>query len=98
MYLDRFDINTDQRLPDDSNWTGAEICACCRLAALLDVPLVQAAQNIVPVAVTATESVERLRNWANGRCLASDKTGIFTNTTHPSQQRRRSISRDPSVN
>ena len=30
--------------------------ACCRLSALLDVPLVQAAQNVVPVAVTAAES------------------------------------------
>ncbi len=39
--------------PDDTNWTGAEIKSCCRLASLLDVPLVQAAQNVVPVAVTA---------------------------------------------
>ena len=44
------DIND---LPDDTNWTGAEIRSCCRLASLLDVPLVQAAQNVVPVAVTA---------------------------------------------
>ena len=29
-----------QRQPEDANWTGAEISACCRLAALLDVPLV----------------------------------------------------------
>ena len=41
-----------QRRPRDADWTGAEIKACCRLAALLDVPLVEAAQNIVPVAVT----------------------------------------------
>ena len=39
--------------PDDANWTGAEIKSCCRLASLLDVPLVQAAQNVVPVAETA---------------------------------------------
>jgi hypothetical protein len=38
---------------DDTNWTGAEIKSCCRLASLLDVPVVQAAQNVVPVAVTA---------------------------------------------
>ena len=50
--------------PDDTSWTGAEIKACCRLAALLDVPLTQAAHNVVPVAVTAAEAVERLRTWA----------------------------------
>ena len=42
--------------PNDQQWTGAEIRACCRLAALLDVPLTAAAQNVVPVAVTAAES------------------------------------------
>ena len=51
--------------------------ACCRLAALLDVPLLEAATNIVPVAVTAGESVERLRNWAGGRCLSADRPGIY---------------------
>ena len=60
IYLDLYEINRDQRLPDDASFTGAEIKACCRLAALLDVPLVQAAQNVVPVAVTAAESVDRL--------------------------------------
>ena len=53
IYLDLFEIGRDERLPDDENWTGAEVKACCRLSALLDVPLVQAAQNVVPVAVTA---------------------------------------------
>ncbi len=98
MYLDLFDIEAGQRLPDDQNWTGAEIRACCRLAALLDVPLVQAAQNIVPVAITAAESVERLRNWASGRCLSADKTGIYSSTGRSGQKARRRIPRDPSVN
>ena len=43
----------------------------------LDLPLVQAAQNVVPVAVTAAESVERLRTWASGRCLSADVSGIY---------------------
>jgi hypothetical protein len=42
---------------DDANWTGAEIKSCFRLASLLDVPLVQAAQNVVPVAVTAGDEI-----------------------------------------
>ncbi|MDP7019573.1 MAG: AAA family ATPase [Pirellulaceae bacterium] len=98
MFLDLFGIEGDQRLPDDQNWTGAEIRACCRLAALLDVPLVQAAQNIVPVAITAAESVDQLRNWASGRCLSADVSGVYTNASGSSGKSRRKIPRDPSVN
>ena len=68
LYLPMFLLDRQQRRPDDAQWTGAEIRACCRLAALLDLPLTQAAQNVVPVAVTAAESVARLRTWASGRC------------------------------
>ena len=69
MYLAQYELDRNQRLPDDAQWTGAEIKSCCRLAALLDLPLAQAAENVVPVAVTAAEAVERLRTWAGGRCL-----------------------------
>jgi hypothetical protein len=44
--------------PDDTNWTGAKIKSCYRLASLLDVPLVQASQNVAPVAVTAGDKIE----------------------------------------
>ena len=97
LYLDLFEIDRDQRLPDDNNFTGAEIKACCRLAALLDMPLVQAAQNVVPVAVTAAESVERLRNWASGRCLSANEPGLYEHQPQTSKSRRR-VSRDPSQN
>jgi hypothetical protein len=97
MYLRQFELDASQRLPNDDNWTGAEIRACCRLAALLDLPLVQAAQNVVPVAVTAAESVERLRTWASGRCLSADKPGIYQRVAVQSGPRRR-VSRDPSNN
>ncbi len=64
--------------PDDANWTGAEIKSCCWLASLLDVPLVQAAQNVVPVAVTAGDKIEGLRQWASGRCLSADRAGVYS--------------------
>ena len=97
LYLQMFEIDRDQRLPSDEKWTGAEIKACCRLAALLDVPLTQAAQNVVPVAVTAVESVERLRNWASGRCLSASQPGIYS-FKNGSQKSRRRVSRNPSNN
>jgi hypothetical protein len=37
------------------------IRACCRLSPLLDIPLNQAAKNVVPVTITAAEQLERLR-------------------------------------
>jgi hypothetical protein len=75
IYLDLFGLDKQQPRPVDADFTGAEIRACCRLAALLDVPLVEAARNVVPVARTASESVERLRAWASGRCLSADGSG-----------------------
>ena len=68
----------------------------CRLAALLDAPLTQAAENVVPVAVTSSESVLRLREWASGRCLSADHPGIYRHDAKPTG--RRKVNRDPSVN
>jgi SpoVK/Ycf46/Vps4 family AAA+-type ATPase len=48
LYLGKFGLDPSQRRPQDRDWTGAEIRACYRLASLLDVPLVEAASNIVP--------------------------------------------------
>ena len=91
-------IASEQAQPDDTDWTGAEIRACCRLAALLDVSLEQAAAHVVPVAVTAAESVERLRTWASGRCLAASAPGIYQRRSEPGTRPGRRIHRGPSPN
>ena len=96
IYLRMFELDAEQDRPADDNWTGAEIKACCRLAALLDLPLKAAAQNVVPVAVTAAESVERLRNWASGRCLSADAAGVYRH--RGGGKRRRKVSGNPSSN
>jgi SpoVK/Ycf46/Vps4 family AAA+-type ATPase len=99
IYLKLFGLDAQQARPKDDQWTGAEIRACARLAALLDLPLTAAAQNVVPVAVTAAESVERLRSWASGRCLSADHPGIYSNgislQSKPGRKLRRA---DPSNN
>jgi hypothetical protein len=78
LYRALFKIDAQQQNPPDADWSGAEIRACCRLARLLDVSLVEAAQNVVPVARTSQEAVHKLREWAVGRCLSADVPGIFT--------------------
>jgi SpoVK/Ycf46/Vps4 family AAA+-type ATPase len=99
LYLEKFGLDAAQRRPSDRDFTGAEIRACCRLASLLDVPLVEAASNIVPVAVTAGESVERLRNWATGRCLSADRPGVYSRGTEGTGKAGRKLSRgDSSLN
>ncbi len=94
IYLNHFNLDRGQELPDDTNWTGAEVRSCCRLAALLDVPLTEAAQNVVPVAVTAAEQIEKLRQWAAGRCLSADTRGLYTRVSKahaPSATKRRVV-------
>ena len=99
LYLEKFGLEAGQKRPNDRDFTGAEIRACCRLAALLGVPLTEAAANIVAVAVTANESVERLRNWAAGRCLSADRPGIYSRVAASPGKAGRSVHRgDPSVN
>ena len=95
--LELFDLDPQQPKPGSQDWTGAEIRSCCRLAALLDVPLTESAQNVVPVAVTAAETVDRLRNWASGRCLDADRPGIYANG-QAAPKRRRKIHADPLAN
>jgi len=92
-----YEIDRDQRLPNYTDWTGAEVKACCRLSALLDMPLLQAAQNVVPVAVTAAESVERSRTWASGRCLSANQPGVYQHGGGSPKSRRR-VRRDPLSN
>ena len=99
LYLAKYQLDAQQKLPRDDQWTGAEIKSCCRLAALLDVPVTTAAQNVVPVAITAAESVERLRTWASGRCLHADRGGIYQNgNAVSSSTARRRVNRGPSNN
>jgi ATPase family associated with various cellular activities (AAA) len=98
MYRKHFDIPESQVRPDDRGWTGAEIRACCRLATLLEVPLIQAANNVVPVSVTAAESVERLRTWASGRCLDASVPGVYSRDVNTKVKPSRRVQRGPSDN
>lgn len=76
IYEKMFNIEKQPR-PDDAEWTGAEIRACCRLSALLDQPLVEAANYVVPVIVTAREQIDKLRTWADNRCLDAEHGGFY---------------------
>lgn len=94
IYFQLYDIAADQQRPNDKDWTGAEIKACCRLSVLLNQSLVEASQNVVPVAVTAAESIGKLRDWASGRCLDATAGGIYHHQaagSRSSNKRRRNL-------
>jgi hypothetical protein len=50
--------------------------------------LEKAAEQVVPIAVTNGEAVQRLRSWANNRCLSATDRGIFQSNT-PNKKRRK---------
>lgn len=41
IYTRHYGLDAKQVRPDTTNWNGAENKSCCRLASLLNVPLVQ---------------------------------------------------------
>jgi len=89
IHLAKYGLDPKSVRPKDTDWSGAEIQSCCRLSALLDLPLSEAARNVVPIAATAAESVERLRAWASGRCLDASRPGIFNRGSEPAPMPRR---------
>ena len=91
IHASRYDVDAAQTRPETENWTGAEIESCCRLSVLLDEPLTEAAVDVVPVAVTAADKIESLRQWASGRVLDADRKGIYQRTRQP--EKRRAVNR-----
>jgi len=76
-YLSKFGFAADEELPDDKDWTGAEIKACCQGAWERNTSLVDAAQFVVPVAKADPERIERLRKEAAGRYISASECGTY---------------------
>jgi hypothetical protein len=60
-------------VPDDAGWTGSDIRACCRTAAMMQCSTKEAARYIVPVTKSMGEQIEALREWAKGRCVLASR-------------------------
>jgi SpoVK/Ycf46/Vps4 family AAA+-type ATPase len=81
IYLEMFGVSDEQATDydeiDDEGWTGAEIKSACRIAAIENITLVEAAKSVVPVSVTAAEKMTGLRQWATNRCLDANTGDVF---------------------
>ena len=64
-------------LPEDEGWSGAEIRNCVREAWNCRISLAEAAQYIVPVAVSQVEAFDRMRKYAAGRYLDAHRPGPY---------------------
>jgi len=82
LYGRKFSVGTDDVDEEVAceDWTGAEIRACCRLAALLQCDVKTASKNVVPIAQTAKEQIAALQEWATGRCLSAETGGLYVHT------------------
>jgi hypothetical protein len=101
LYLAMYGLDAGQPKPDDDRWTGAEIRQCCEEAALQGIPIVEAAQYVIPVAVSGAAENEAMRQQAAGKYLDACRGGTFSLSAQRPAEQRRAIKRpvgDPSRN
>lgn len=58
-------------------WTGAEIENACLKAWAMDCPLSESAKTIVPIAISARETVDKLRQASSGKYISANAPGIY---------------------
>ncbi len=92
IYCNKFGLDKD--FPDSDGWTGAEIKQCADMADRLGVSLQEASRFIVPVSVSARETIDTLRKEASGRYLSASEDGVYQYgpTTGAAIKRRINIS------
>src|SRR5439155_1759881 len=61
----------------DDGWAPGNIEVCCQRAVQYQVALAEAAGYVRP---TTPEDIERLRDWASGRCLNAAAPGFYRRT------------------
>lgn len=76
--LQKFGLSKNaERTFNDTGWTGAEIRNVCELAYRLNQPLDEASYNIVPVAISDANRLERLREAASNKFLSASYKGVY---------------------
>jgi SpoVK/Ycf46/Vps4 family AAA+-type ATPase len=80
--LKRF--NLTGQLPNDDNWTGADIRNVCSMAYRLNIPLIEAATYTTPVAKSDPQSIERLRKLADGAWQSASYAGTYDRSAQTS--------------
>jgi hypothetical protein len=76
-WIDYYELQKRQALPDDDGFTGAEIKACCDVAYRTELSLKEASKYIVPIVKSAPEQIAELCRMANNRFLSASAPGVY---------------------
>jgi len=77
-YLTKFQVPKHHAvIPDDTDFTGAEIESCCNTAVALDIPLTEAVAYVTQTEKLDDAVWDALRTYANGRCLDAHTGGKY---------------------
>jgi ATPase family associated with various cellular activities (AAA) len=74
IYRETYCIPSAEPNPPDEGWAPGNVEVCCQRAVQYRITLLEAAQYVRP---TTPEDIERLREWASGRCLSASTPGIY---------------------
>jgi hypothetical protein len=77
----------DELVSESDNWTGAEIRACCRLAAIREVSVKQQLSLVPNVYKVATDVVEGVRSHAAGRFIDADSGLVYSNKSQAQEKK-----------
>lgn len=77
LYRRKYELTIDDPLPEDRNWTGAEIFRCAKLSWEFSIPLKDAAQYIIPMATSAKETVKKQREQAQQAYLSASTGSVY---------------------
>ena len=78
VYLKKYGLPLDSELPDDTDWTGAEIRNCCEIAYADQTTVKEIGKDvIVPITRSNRESVERMRQEADNNFLSASYPGSY---------------------
>lgn len=95
IYRETYSISTAEPNPPDEGWAPGNIEVCCQRAVQYQVALVEAAKYVRP---TPAEDIERLRDWASGRCLSASTPGIYRRNGEDAPKPSRRVQRGMSNN
>lgn len=77
LYRDKYTLDISDPIPDDRQWTGAEIFRCAKLSWEFDISLQAAAQYIVPMAVSGKDVLKRQREQATNAYLSASTGRVY---------------------
>jgi hypothetical protein len=83
LKLARYGLDVNQDIPAMVSWTGRDINNLCAKAQLLDIPIIEAAEYVVPLLESHHDEVEGIRQAAHNRFLSATHPGKYQYSPSP---------------